>query len=89
MTHILLILVLFAAMLTSCGDGLTEKVMSTFDNGRPSKSYFYDRDGRWVREVDYHENGMVMMEGPVENDLRNGEWTSYFPDGKVQSSGEF
>lgn len=75
-------------LLASCGNKtLTEKVMKTHENGQPSLVYYYDRDGRWVREVDYYETGALLMEGPVENDLRTGAWTSYFPDGKVQSTG--
>ena len=32
---------------------------------------------------------MQRMAGDMENDLRKGEWISYFPDGKVQSTGVF
>ena len=77
-------------MLASCGNNtLTEKVINTHKNGQASKVYFYDREDRWVREVDYFETGAVKMEGSIENNLRNGEWISYFPDGKVQSTGVF
>ena len=76
-------------MLASCGNGLTEKVVNTYANGQPSKVYYYDREGQWVREIEYYESGLVKMEGSVENDLRNGEWIAYFPDGKIQSKGSF
>lgn len=75
-------------LLASCGgNALTEKVVKNHENGQPSVIYYFDRDGHWVREADYYETGALMMEGPVENDLRTGTWTSYFPDGKVQSTG--
>ena len=81
---------MLAMACVSCGHGLQmEKVITRYENGQPSKVYYYDREGNWVREIDYYENGFVMMDGRIENDLRNGEWTSYFLDGKVQSSGEF
>lgn len=77
-------------ILVGCGNPrLTEKVVSTYDNGQPSKVYYLNHDGQCVREVHYYESGLLKMEGMVENDLRNGEWISYFPDGKVQSSGFF
>ena len=83
-------IIVLLLVLVGCGNNrLTEKVITTYDNGQPAKIYFFDHDGRCVREVDYYETGAVMMEGTIENDLRNGEWISYFPDGKVQSSGFF
>lgn len=82
----ILYLVMFL-LLASCGNGMKEKVVSKHDNGQPAKVYYFDKNNRCVREVDYYETGIMMMEGPVKNDLRDGEWTSYFPDGKVQSTG--
>lgn len=89
--HLFKILPLFLAMaFASCNnDKLTEIVVAKFDNGQPSKVHYYDKSHQVVREVDYYESGALMMEGPMENNLRNGEWTSYFPDGKVQSTGVF
>ena len=75
--------------LCSCGHQLTEKVINSYSNGQPAKVNYYDRQGNWVLEKDYYENGALMMEGPIANDLRNGDWTSYFLDGKVQSTGVF
>lgn len=74
-------------MLASCSNGLTKKVVSTYSNGQPAKVYYYDQKGQWVREADFYESGAIMMEGPIANNLRNGDWTSYFLDGKVQSTG--
>ena len=75
--------------LVGCGNKLTKEVISSYNNGQPAKVYFYDREGRWVSEADYYDNGIMMMEGTVANELRNGDWTSYFPDGKVQSTGVY
>ena len=73
----------------ACGNGLEEKVVSSYDNGQPAKVRIYNRENQCVREVDYYDNGMVMMEGEMKDGVRNGEWVSYFLDGKVQSSGFF
>ncbi len=87
---------LFILLLSSCGNnhqteknGLTEKVIQYHKSGQPYIVYVYDSDSCWVREVEYYESGMKFMEGPIENNLRNGEWTSYHPDGKVKSTGVF
>ena len=86
-----IIYLLFVLLFTSCGNNhtMTEKVINTYDNGQPAKVYQYDQNGQCVREVDYYDSGAIWIEGPVKNDLRNGEWTSYFPDGKVQSTGVY
>lgn len=75
----------------SCGNnnGLTERVITTFDNGQPAKVRLYDKDNQCVHEVHYYDNGALYMEGDKKGDLREGEWVSYFLDGKVQSTGYF
>ena len=80
---------IFAIVLTACGDGQSKKVISSYDNGQPSKVRFYNKENQCIREVEYYENGLVYIEGAIKNDLRDGEWISYFPDGKVQSKGFF
>ncbi len=76
--------------LFSCNSNrLTEKVINTYSNRQPAKVYCYDQQGVWVLEKDYYDNGALMIEGPIADNLRNGDWTSYFLDGKVQSTGTF
>ena len=84
-----LLSLLIAFVLTSCGDSLKEKVVSRYDNGQPAKVKYLDKEDVCVREVEYYEDGKLYMEGPIKDDLREGEWFAYFPDGKVQSSGIF
>lgn len=88
MKKIVLYLVL-VMLLSSCGNSQTEKVIQQYKSGQPYKVYVYDGDGNWIREMEYYESGQIKMEGAVANNLRNGAWTSYFPDGKVQSTGDF
>ena len=73
----------------ACGDGLTEKVITRYENGQPVIVRFYDKEDHCVREVHYYDDGSVYMEGEIQNNLRHGEWTAYFPDGKVQSTGVY
>ena len=85
----LIIALLFA--FASCGNnnGLTERVISTYDNGNPAKVQFFDKNDQCVHEVNYYDNGALYMEGDMKDGLREGEWVSYFLDGKVQSTGFF
>lgn len=80
---------LLSVAFSGCRTSLREEVVSTFENGQPAVVHCYDRQGQLVLEKDYYENGALMMEGAMANDLRNGDWTSYFPDGIVQSTGTF
>ena len=89
MKKTLFVALLMALMLASCGQTLREEVVSTYENGQPAKAYYYNKENQRVYEKDFHDNGALMMEGPIVNDLRNGDWISYFPDGKVQSTGSF
>ena len=79
--------VFLAFMVLSCGGRLKEKVVETYDDGKPAKVRLFDRDGVCCHETEYYESGMVMMEGDMKGELREGPWKSYFPDGKVQSEG--
>lgn len=82
--------VLLVIMLASCeNNSLTERVTKTYDNGQPAKVRFFDKNNQCVYEKDYYENGALFMEGDIKDDLREGEWTSYFQDGKIQSKGSF
>ena len=76
-------------LLASCGNGLTEKAVRTYENGQPLLVYVYNKDNQWIASKEYYENGMLKMEGTVANDVRQGNWTAYFPDGKVQSTGVY
>ena len=49
----------------------------------------YNKDNQCVHEVNYYDNGALYMEGDIKDGLREGEWVSYFLDGKVQSTGCF
>lgn len=81
---------LLILLLSACGNNkLTEKVVSTFDNGQPAKVYYYNQDNQLVAGKEYYENGFIKMEGSFANDVREGDWIAYFPDGKVRSTGTY
>lgn len=81
---------LIAVMAFSCcGKKLTEKTESFYQNGKPCKVSYYDRNGVCVKEAEFYDNGQVKMEGGIKNGERDGEWTAYFADGRPQSIGYF
>lgn len=82
-----LIAVAILLFLVGCGNKLTEEVVTTHDNGQPNKVYVFNSNHQRVAEKEFYDNGVLKMEGPIVNDVREGEWVSYFPDGKVQSTG--
>lgn len=78
-----------ALLMVSCGDGLTEKVIESYRNGQPALVQVYNRSGECIKEIEYYESGALRMEGPMKDGQREGEWKSYFEDGKTQSTGFF
>lgn len=89
MKRIFVLFPMMIVLLVTCGSKMTEKVVETYDSGKPATVRYYDSKGECRHEVKYYESGTVMMEGDMKGDLREGEWKSYFPDGKVQSVGLF
>ena len=80
---------IMALMFVACDDSLTNKVISSYENGQPTVVRYYDKNDQCVREVHYYDDGSLFMEGEIKDNVRNGEWISYFQDGKVQSTGFF
>ena len=80
---------MMVSILSGCGQNLREEVVSTYDNGMPAKAYYYNKANQWVYEKSFYDTGILLMEGPIANGQREGNWTSYFPDGKVQSTGDY
>lgn len=76
-------------LLSGCGEKLTEKVIKTYENGQPFVVYYYDKNDQLVSGKEFYESGMLRMEGEFAGEERHGNWTAYFPDGKVQSTGVY
>lgn len=69
------------------------KVMEWNSDKTPKVVYFYkiDKNGNMtnekIREVHYFPGKKKYVEGNLKNNLRDGQWRSYFIDGKVNSEG--
>lgn len=89
MKNKLFLVFVWALLMVSCGNGYTEKVIETYDNGQPALVRTYDRSGQCFKETEYYESGALKMEGNLKDGHREGEWKCYFEDGKTQSTGFF
>lgn len=88
-----------AAILAACGNGETKKtlvgkdVISRYTNGAVQIERDYKMiDGKRlaVYEWEYYEDGNILKEGPLSsNEKRDGEWKSYYRDGKLWSEGDY
>lgn len=91
------IIALFSVLiLVSCVSGEVrhcEKVIKRHDtNNAPHIVYYYDivgKDSTCVAEKWFHDNGVLNLEGPIVNGKREGAFRSYYPSGKLMSTGFF
>ena len=52
--------------------------------------YFYNREGKPEKRINYNTNGVRIGEGAVdENENRIGQWNNYFETGELRSSGMY
>lgn len=67
------------------------KVMELNSDKSPKVVYYYQVDengnitNEKVREIYYFPGKKKYVEGNIKNNSRDGQWHSYFPDGKVNS----
>jgi len=79
-------------LLASCQPVELQVVEDYYKDGSPKMVMDYlvkGGDSIPVYEIQYHDDGSKLLEGNYVNGLREGEWTSWFPDGKVWSKGYF
>lgn len=98
MRNIIFVLAI-AIIFTSCGDSNRQKslegkeVLSTYTNGAPQiERDFIMIDGKRlaVYEREYYEDGSLLKEGSLDvNEKRDGNWKSYYRDGKLWSEGDY
>lgn len=63
-----------------------EKITETYPDGKPKTKLIYDETGTvLLQQRSYYPEGQVMIEGIFKDGKRNGQWTSYYQNGKKQS----
>ena len=88
----LLLIIIAALFLSSCGDNLEEEIISSFPNGTPSliKYYKWYGDSKViVKEIRYYQNGEMQFEGEYKDGQKDGLWVSWFENGEKWSEANF
>lgn len=96
---LLIIITLISVFISCSGKNNTEivknqstEVTARYENGTiKTVKVFQEIDNKkvWVSEVHYHPNATKSMEGTIKNGQRDGEWISWYVDGKIWSKGNF
>jgi antitoxin component YwqK of YwqJK toxin-antitoxin module len=84
--------IIVLAFFSSCKHEPAEKVLESFDNGKPSKVRVYSSASDTtnpLKEILYYKDGQTKMEGGLKDSKRNGVWIYYHPNGKKWSEGTF
>jgi len=70
---------------------LFESIESTHTDGTARIVKYYKNESKknLVKEVRYWENGNKSMEGSYKNGKRTGQWTAWYSDGEIWSTGEY
>ena len=66
-------------------------VVDTFATGEPLKIHYCDsqnsNDVKYEKQL--YQNGKLFIEGPLENNRRDGKWVAYYENGNIWSVGYF
>lgn len=79
-------------VLTSCQSKEIQVVEQIHEDGTPKMVFDYlvkGEDSIALHEVQYHDDGSILLEGVYQDGLREGEWVSWYPDGTIWSKGYF
>ncbi len=92
MKKFLFFLLAILVLVPSCKPKLEEEVVSSWPDGSPQKVNFYEVKGEErikVKEIRYHLNGAMEMEGGYVNGKKEGHWLAWFDNGQKQSEGYY
>ncbi|NOR86231.1 MAG: hypothetical protein GQ527_01340, partial [Bacteroidales bacterium] len=80
------------SLIVSCQSREIQIVEEIYQDGSSKKIVDYlvqGSDTLVLHELSFHKDGSKLMEGYFENNQREGEWLSWFPDGSIWSKGYF
>jgi len=88
---IMLFLPMLLISLLACTTKPIEIVEQTYPDGTPKTVRYYKSESKEVllKEILYYEDGQKKMEGAFKKDERTGQWSYWYPDGKLWSQGEY
>lgn len=84
------IFLLSILFLVSCSEPkLFESIETTHEDGTPKIVKYYKNESKeiLVKEIRYWDNGNKSMEGTYKGGDRDGQWTAWYSDGTMWSTG--
>ncbi len=90
----ILFVLIYIVIMTSCNrENIEERIISRHDDGNKKEVYYYkvNNDGSKtrIRETWYYKEGMIHLDGPISDEVRNGIFETYYKSGQLLSRGEF
>lgn len=79
-------------VLSACQPVEIQVVEDFYKDGSPKMVMDYlvkNGDSIPIHEIQYHADGSKLLEGNYVDGLRDGEWLSWFADGRIWSKGYF
>lgn len=79
-------------VMASCQAKEIQVVEQIHEDGSPKIVFDYlvqGGDSIALHEIQYHDDGSLLLEGVYQDGLREGEWVSWYPDGTIWSKGYF
>lgn len=92
MKHFFIVGAFLALCLTSCKNESKWKTTQYYPSGEVlvSREYIVDNaDTVYIYEKVFYQDGVIKVEGALKEDKREGEWKSFYTDGKPWSITEF
>jgi len=94
MKNIFYIFIVFVISISSCKKNieLQERIISSFDNGKPEVIEFYEqeKDTQVVKYYkEFYKNEQLKIEGYIKNNERDGHWIYYYENGNKWSEGNY
>lgn len=77
---------------TACSSKEVQVVNAFYENGQAKIAMTYKvqmGDSIPLREIQYHKDGSILLQGDYIDGLREGEWISHYADGTIWSKGYF
>ena len=79
-------LILGLLLIFSCKEEIKSRVTQAYTSGEKKREVEYGKDGKTVvSQTVYQEDGKVLMQGPMKEDKRDGEWRFYDYEGTLKS----
>lgn len=67
-------------------EGILDSSHSYFPNGKVAIRKFMGNTPSMMNYMEWDSSGALLMKGNLKGENRDGEWTTFYPDGKIRST---